>query len=189
MKSETIASESFTSSRKTYFLNFMRTSEAYNYLEITRSDRQEDHSFKKSTVVVFEPDFKYLFEALSSLFYHARHSPALKVVKPGKGIKSWPEKLRPREKLMSRGREAMEDAELLAMLIGSGTVDQSAVALCRNILRSVGYDLNRLAEIKLDELCRFKGIGVARGLSILAAMELSARMQRTPLRDLVNHAV
>ena len=84
--------------------------------------------------------------------------------------------MRPRERMLAQGRGAMEDAKLLAMLIGSGTTENSAVGLCRRILASVDCNLRRLARLSLEELYRFRGIGMARGLAIMAAAELSVRM-------------
>lgn len=143
---------------------------------MTRSDERPDGSYKRSSVVYFEQDFMPLVEGFASLMHHARYAPQPRPVKKSGGIKCWPEEMRPRERMMAQGRGAMEDAELLAMLIGSGTTENSAVGLCRMILASVDWDLRRLARLSLEELCRFRGIGRARGLSIIAAAELSVRM-------------
>ncbi len=91
------------------------------------------------------------------------------------GIKSWAEDDRPREKLLLKGRQALSDAELIAILIGSGTRDVSAVDLSKSILAAFGNQLNNLGRVKIDELLKFKGIGVAKAISILAALELGRR--------------
>lgn len=90
-------------------------------------------------------------------------------------IKAWAEADRPREKLLERGRRALSDAELLAILIGSGSRDESAVELCRRILHDQGNDLNDLSRLSVAELCRYKGIGEAKAIGIVAALELGRR--------------
>lgn len=90
-------------------------------------------------------------------------------------IKAWAEADRPREKLLEQGRRALADAELLAILIGSGSRDESAVELCRRILHDSGNNLNELSRLSVTELCRYKGIGEAKAISIVAALELGRR--------------
>ena len=82
---------------------------------------------------------------------------------------------RPREKLLLKGKSALTDAELIAILIGSGTPTISAVDLSRMILRDVSYDLAALARMSIKDLTKFKGIGEAKAISIAAAMELGRR--------------
>ena len=82
---------------------------------------------------------------------------------------------RPREKLLLKGKSALSDAELIAILIGSGTKTLSAVDLSRLILKNVGYDLSSLAKLSIKDLMKFKGIGEAKAISIVAAMELGRR--------------
>ena len=77
---------------------------------------------------------------------------------------------------MEQGWSAMDDAELLAMLIGSGTPRETAVDLAERILTSIGHDLKRLAELDVDDLCLFHGMGVAKSLAIISSMELAARL-------------
>ncbi|WP_028297766.1 RadC family protein [Olivibacter sitiensis] len=90
-------------------------------------------------------------------------------------IKQWAEADRPREKLLALGRRSLSDAELIAILIGSGSRDESAVSLGKRILLGVGNDLNALARLSLADLCKFKGIGEAKAITIIAAMELGRR--------------
>jgi DNA repair protein RadC len=90
-------------------------------------------------------------------------------------ILSWAEEDRPREKLMLKGKAALSDAELVAILIGSGTRELSAVDLSKMILQSVGNNLNELAKLSLQDLQKFKGIGEAKAISIAAALELGRR--------------
>jgi len=90
-------------------------------------------------------------------------------------IKSWAESDRPREKLMLLGRRVLSDAELLAVLIGSGSREHTAVDLCRQILHECEYDLEKLAALPVKDLCRFKGIGEAKAVTIISALELCYR--------------
>jgi len=90
-------------------------------------------------------------------------------------IKNWSQDDQPREKLRDKGRATLSDAELVAILIGSGNTDESAVALSKRILASVGNNLNELGKLSLKKLMEFKGIGEAKAISIIAAMELGRR--------------
>jgi DNA repair protein RadC len=94
-------------------------------------------------------------------------------------IKSWAEEDRPREKLAGQGRRALTDAELIAILIGSGNRDESAVELSKRILHHYGNDLNKLGKASIDELSNFKGIGEAKAISIIAALEIGRRRNDT----------
>lgn len=90
-------------------------------------------------------------------------------------IKSWAEEDRPREKLLLKGRSALSDAELIAILIGSGTPKTTAVDLAKQILKGVDNDLNRLARLSVNDLTKFKGIGPAKAIAIVSALELGRR--------------
>jgi DNA repair protein RadC len=90
-------------------------------------------------------------------------------------IKSWAEEDRPREKLSGQGRRALTDAELIAILIGSGSRDETAVELSKRILHHYNNDLNKLGKAGISELCKFKGIGEAKAISIIAALEIGRR--------------
>lgn len=90
-------------------------------------------------------------------------------------IKNWAEMDRPREKLVSLGRSSLSDSELLAILIGSGYKNLNAVEVARSILTSVNNNLSDLGKLSLNELKNFKGIGEAKALTILAALELGRR--------------
>ena len=97
-------------------------------------------------------------------------------------INQWAEADRPREKMMAHGASALSNAELLAILIGSGSAEDSAVELMRKILDTYGNHLGRLGKATIDELCRYKGIGPAKAVTILAASELGKRrMEEAPL--------
>jgi len=90
-------------------------------------------------------------------------------------IKSWNEDDRPREKMLLKGKLALSDAELVALLIGSGSRNESAVALGQRILGSVSNNLNELGRLSLYDLMQFKGIGEAKAITITAALELGRR--------------
>ncbi|HAV55350.1 RadC family protein [Aequorivita vladivostokensis] len=90
-------------------------------------------------------------------------------------IKNWNEDDRPREKLLLKGRTALSDAELIAILIGSGSRNESAVSLSQRILASVSNNLSELGRLSIPELMEFKGIGEAKAICIAAAMELGRR--------------
>lgn len=91
------------------------------------------------------------------------------------GIKSWSPEDRPREKLLLKGTSALSDAELIAILLGSGTAKLSAVDVAKKVLAHVDHSLDNLAKLSVKELMKAKGIGEARGITIVAAMELGRR--------------
>ncbi|MEB3040745.1 RadC family protein [Capnocytophaga gingivalis] len=90
-------------------------------------------------------------------------------------IKDWADTDKPREKMMAQGKAVLSNAELLAILIGSGTTHESAVALSQRILSSVSNSLTALGKQTLQQLQAFKGIGQAKAITILAATELGRR--------------
>ena len=98
-------------------------------------------------------------------------------------IKKWAADDRPREKLIRKGIKSLSDAELLAILLGTGTKDISAVELGRQLLASSGNSLSGLAEKQLAQLMRIKGIGEAKAVNILAAIELGRRCRRTAMSE------
>ncbi|MFK5957956.1 MAG: DNA repair protein RadC [Lutibacter sp.] len=90
-------------------------------------------------------------------------------------IKYWAEDDRPREKMLLKGKIALSDAELIAILIGSGSRNESAVALSKRILASIDNNLNKLGKLVVSDLIKFKGIGEAKAISIITALELGRR--------------
>lgn len=90
-------------------------------------------------------------------------------------IKNWAEGDRPREKLLQKGKSSLSDAELLAILIGSGSRNESAVDLCKKILSASGNSLSELGKLSLEQLITHKGIGPAKAVTIIAALELGRR--------------
>jgi len=99
-------------------------------------------------------------------------------------IKYWAEDDQPREKLMLKGKAALSDAELIAILIGSGSRNESAVQLSKRILKSVDNSLNALGKLSHKQLMEFKGIGEAKAVTITAAMELGRRRREEEGVDL-----
>lgn len=90
-------------------------------------------------------------------------------------INQWAEDDRPREKFLLKGKAALSDSELLAILIGSGTRNESAVQLCQRILASSNHNLTVLSKLSIAQLMQFKGIGEAKAITIAVALELGRR--------------
>lgn len=90
-------------------------------------------------------------------------------------IKAWAEEDRPREKLMLKGKAALSDAELLAIILGSGNREETAVDLARRMLNQCKNNWHELSRLGLNELCKFKGIGEAKAISIITALEIGSR--------------
>ena len=99
-------------------------------------------------------------------------------------ITNWSEDDKPREKLMLKGKSVLSDAELIAILIGSGSRNESAVDLSKRILGSVDNNLNTLGKLSIAQLINFKGIGEAKAISIIAAMELARRRRSEEVIEL-----
>lgn len=90
-------------------------------------------------------------------------------------ILNWAEEDRPREKLLQKGKAALTDAELIGILLGSGTVSLTAVDLAKNILKDNNNDLSQLAKLSVKDLLKYKGIGEAKAITIISALELGRR--------------
>ncbi len=103
--------------------------------------------------------------------------------KPGFSIKNWSLDDRPREKLLQKGKEALTDAELIAILIGSGSRNESAVSLSQRILASADHELNKLGRLSIAQLMEFKGVGEAKAITIVAAMELGRRRRASEVEE------
>lgn len=90
-------------------------------------------------------------------------------------IKHWADDDKPREKLAQKGHSVLSDAELIAILIGSGSREESAVQLAKRILASTNNNLNDLGKLSIKKLMKFKGIGEAKAIAIIAALEIGRR--------------
>ncbi|MBR7031308.1 MAG: DNA repair protein RadC [Prevotella sp.] len=93
-------------------------------------------------------------------------------------IAHWSEDDQPREKLRDKGPQTLSNAELLAILIGSGTPGTSAVELMQEVLNHCNNNLNTIGKMTIRDLCQYKGIGEAKAITILAACELGKRRQK-----------
>lgn len=100
-------------------------------------------------------------------------------------ILSWAEEDRPREKLLLKGKSALSDAELIAILIGSGTRSLSAVEVAKQILAEADHNLNELARFSVKDLQKIKGIGEAKAISIVSALELGRRRKDNEFKEKV----
>lgn len=98
-------------------------------------------------------------------------------------INQWAEEDRPREKMMTHGASVLTDAELLAILIGSGSSEETAVSLMRRVLAACGNNLNELGKLSLEQLCEFKGIGPAKAVTVMAACELGRRRKLAEVEE------
>lgn len=90
-------------------------------------------------------------------------------------IKSWAEEDRPREKLLHKGKIALSDAELVAIILGSGSRNESAVGLAKRILSNTSNSIHKLAKMSVQDLCSFDGVGPAKAIAVIAALELGRR--------------
>lgn len=98
-------------------------------------------------------------------------------------IKDWAVEDRPREKLALKGKATLSDAELIAILLGTGTAKLSAVDLGKNILQTVNNDLNELARLSVKDLMKIKGIGEAKAITIISALELGRRRKDSQVEE------
>lgn len=94
---------------------------------------------------------------------------------PSSGLKAWAEEDRPREKLMLKGKAALSDAELLAIIMGSGSRNETAVDLARRILNESQNNWHELSRLNVKDLMKFKGVGEAKAISIITALEIGSR--------------
>ncbi len=98
-------------------------------------------------------------------------------------IKNWQNDDRPREKLLLKGKQALSNAELIAILIGSGNTKESAVELAQRIMQSVDNNLINLSRLSINDLMKFKGIGEAKAITIVGAMELGRRRREEEVKN------
>jgi DNA repair protein RadC len=96
-------------------------------------------------------------------------------------IAAWPKDDRPREKLVAKGKTVLSDAELLAIILGTGSGEKSAVDLARELLQLVNGDLHTFGRLQLHDLKKIKGVGEAKAVAVLAALELGRRRQHNPM--------
>lgn len=188
MKNSVLASESFSRGNTHYFLDLRLASNQANYFLFTQSSLLPDQSYKRNTLVIWNKDIEDFIAGLSSLLHTAAYLDQQDVTvqqlreenqqRALNGIKAMEPATRPREKLVAGGAGALSNAELLALLIGSGSADESAVELGARIMALAGDDPKKLDGLDFGRLCRLKGMGLAKSSAVLAAIELSRRMQK-----------
>ncbi|KRT15959.1 hypothetical protein ASU31_10650 [Pedobacter ginsenosidimutans] len=180
-----LASEFFSAnSKRHYFIDLKRADNNSRYIQLTRSEQQNDGSYKRWSFVVFEDHLPEFLGAMRSVFQAAAYQyegyqtvyDMAEEYKSAKGIKAMPEDARPREKLFSKGASRLTTEELLAILVGSGTPRESAVELGKRIYDGHGGRPHLLKQCSYSSLCKFKGMGVAKASAILAAIELAHRI-------------
>lgn len=182
MNNVILAEESFACGSQRLYVGYKQAVNGNHYLTLARLDKR--YKDKWASVNIFEENLPNFIEALSSVFQTAAFQAEMKTASgdlfqpaaAARGIKSWEPEQRPREKLMEQGREAMSDAELLAMLICAGLPGLTAVDLAERVLSLCAGELSKLAALKVEELMTIRGIGHARALSIISAMELAVRL-------------
>jgi len=184
-KKEILASEFFSaSSKRHYFVDLKRADNNSRYIQLTRSEQQEDGSYKRWPFVVFEDHLPDFINAMASLFQAAAFQDQgyqtvqdmAEEFKAAKGIKAMPENTRPREKLFAKGGGKLRTEELLAILLGSGTPGESALELGKRIFDGHGGRAHLLKTCSFSSLCKFKGMGIAKASAVLAAIELARRI-------------
>jgi len=181
MESKIMYSEEFSSDpMRHYFFDYKQGAMGHLFVQLTCSEKVRDGSYNRNKIVFFERDLHLVVQALSSLCHHAGHL-KLHVPTQGtevgreRGIPSWEPDMKPRERLLAQGPKALSDAELLALLIGSGTPKETAVDLAARMLRAFG-GLSGLAGASYKRLSRFSGMGLAKCSAILSATEIALRL-------------
>jgi len=181
MDSKVMWTEAFPSGpMKHYFFDYKQGPSGKRFMQISCSERQRDGSHSRNHILVFEQDLPLMVQALASLCHHAGHLDSKELDQSYSGVRqhgipSWEPGLKPRERLKAHGSAALEDAELLALLIGSGIPDETAVDLGAKLLDAFG-GLSGLAKASAKQLKKFTGIGLARSSAILSAIEIARRL-------------
>lgn len=181
MESKIMYTEAFPSGpMRHYFFDYKQGARGDLFVQLTCSEKQRDGGFQRNRVVFFERDLPLVVQAFASLCHHAAHlklagPEQVPVFKRERGIPSWEPDMKPRERLLAHGPLALSDAELLAMLIGSGTTKETAVDLAARVLKAFG-GLNGLLGASYKRLSRFSGLGLAKCSTILSAVEIAMRL-------------
>lgn len=164
-----------------YFFDVKKAVNDTHFLLITSSEKYDGDKFHRRTIQLWEEDLGYFVEALTmvlgQLAYGELSPPDVKMelLKAPKGMKAIPEYDRPREKLHALGAKQLSNAELLAILLGTGSSELSVLDLCKRIMRSVKDEPASLLNKSAEDFCRLPGIGVAKAATLLAALELGRR--------------
>jgi len=181
-----LASESFGHGKKHYFIDVKKASNDTHFLLITSSEKYDEDKYQRKTIQLWEEDLGFFVEALSMILGQLAHgelSPPevkMELVNDPKGMKAIAEYDRPREKLHALGAGTLSNAELLAILLCTGSSELSVLDLCQRIMKSVKNEPSQLLNKAADDFCKFPGIGVAKAATLLAAMELGRRTFAAP---------
>lgn len=183
-----LASEMFGHGRKHYFIDIKKAVNNSHFLLITSSEQfPHDDKYRRQTIRLWEEDLAMFVEALSMVLGRLAHGdleelpfPKMQAVKDPKGVKALAADDRPREKLHAQGAVVLSDAELLAILLCTGTSELSVLDLCKKIMRSVKGNPSWLLNLTTERLCKFPGVGVAKAATLLAALELGRRVFVSP---------
>ncbi|GAA4910508.1 UPF0758 domain-containing protein [Mucilaginibacter defluvii] len=182
-KYPSLVSESFGHGKKHYFIDVKKAVNDSHFILVTSSERYGENQYHRQTVQLWEEDLAFFVEALSmvltqmtcgdgpQLFSRA----PMEVVKDPTGMKALASEDRPREKLHAFGAGSLRNAELLAILLCTGSSELSVLDLCETIMLSVKDEPARLLTRTTEDLCRFRGVGTAKAATLLAALELGRR--------------
>ncbi|MFC0513525.1 UPF0758 domain-containing protein [Mucilaginibacter angelicae] len=177
-----LASETFSHGKKHYFFDIKKAVNNTHFLLITSSEQFGESQYYRRTIQLWEEELGMFVEALSmvlgQLAYGELSPPDVKMelVKDPKGMKAIAEYERPREKLHALGAGALSNAELLAILLCTGSSELSVLDLCEKIMRSVRNRPEQLLNRTAKDFCKFPGIGVAKAATLMAALELGRRV-------------
>ncbi|WP_439697039.1 UPF0758 domain-containing protein [Mucilaginibacter sp. AW1-7] len=182
----TLATETFSHGRTHYFIDIKKAANDTHFLLITSSESfRNDPQYYRRTIRLWEEDLAMFVEALSMVLGRLAYgdlAPAdtMKVVAEPKGVKALEVPGRPRERLHALGARALSNAELLAILLCTGSSELPVLDLCRKIMKSVKDDPARLLTRTAEDFCRFPGVGVAKAATLMAALELGRRAFLSP---------
>jgi DNA repair protein RadC len=176
-----LASETFNHGKKHYFFDIKKASNNTHFLLITSSEKYDEGKYHRRTIQLWEEDLGFFVEALTMIvgqlaYGELSEAPKMEVVKDPKGMKAIAEYDRPREKLHALGAASLSHAELMAILLCTGSSELSVLDLCKRIMKSIKNEPGRLLSRTVEDFCRFPGIGVAKAATLLAALELGRRI-------------
>jgi DNA repair protein RadC len=176
-----LASETFSHGKKHYFFDIKKAINDTHFLLITSSEKFAEGQFHRRTIQLWEEDLGFFVEALTMILSQLAYGELseteakLELVKDPKGMKAIAGYDRPREKLQALGPTTLSNAELLAILLCTGTSELSVLDLCSQIMKSVKDEPAKLISRTTEDFCKFPGIGMAKASVIIAALELGRR--------------
>jgi DNA repair protein RadC len=181
-------SESFGHGKMHYFIDVNQACNNTLYMLISSSEKYDTDKFRRQTVMIWEEDLGMFVEGLSMILSRMVYGegpkpfqrPEVLKLKDPAGILALPESDRPREKLHALSAAALSNAELMAILLCTGSQELSVLDLCKKIMRSVKDDPSRLLTRTAEDFCSFRGVGVAKAATLMAALELGRRAFLSP---------